>query len=81
MFLPDFADIAKPLRQLLKKDVIWCWTLEHQKRFELLKSRVAEPPILAHFDVNYETVVTCEASAVAIGAILSQRQTGAKFPI
>ena len=80
-FVPDFADIADPLRKLLKANAQWTWTDNHQRRFDLLKRRVAEPPILAHFDVNFETVVTCDASAVAIGATLSQRLNGVEHPV
>lgn len=80
-FVPQFADISEPLRQLLKKDAVLCWTSEHQQRFDLLKRKVAEPPILAHFDVNCETVVTCDASAVAIDATLSQCRNGVELPV
>jgi len=38
--IPDYANIAKPLYDLPKKDVKFEWTLEHQEAFELLKNKI-----------------------------------------
>ncbi|CAL8295541.1 unnamed protein product [Merluccius merluccius] len=41
-----------------------------------LKSQLTSPPVLAHFDPASPTLVTCDASAMAIGAVMSQLQRG-----
>ena len=37
-FVPRFADISRPLTQLMKKEMKFMWTLGYQKLFKLLKS-------------------------------------------
>ena len=36
-FIRGFADLAQPLNELLKKDVKFKWTPEHQTTFDVLK--------------------------------------------
>ena len=47
-FIKGFADIAKPLNALTKKNQEWQWSGEHQKVFNILKAHVTSKPILAH---------------------------------
>jgi hypothetical protein len=44
-FIPNFSSIAKPLTELLKKDVIFRWTSEQQEAFEALKFHLVNPPV------------------------------------
>ena len=44
--IKDYAAIAKPLFDLIRKDVKFEWNLEHQKAFEILKDKLKEYPIL-----------------------------------
>ena len=44
-FVPRYADIARPLNALTRKDVDFVWTDICQKSFELLKTMVSEEPI------------------------------------
>ncbi len=40
------------------------------------------PPVLTHFDITKSTLVTCDASALAIGATtLSQRHDAKELPV
>ena len=56
---------------------MWTWSTDCQRAFELIKAKIAAPPTLAHFDTAAdETLVTCDASAVALGACLSQKING-----
>jgi len=81
-FVSRFASMAEPLRRLLKSDVVWSWTPECQRAFDEIKQAVANPPILAHFDVLAETIVACDASGTALGACLSQLSTdGQERPV
>jgi len=65
-FVSGFASMADPLRRLLKKDVEWNWTTQCQRAFDEIKQAVANPPILAHFDISADTVVACDASGTAL---------------
>ena len=80
-FVPSFADIATPLRDLLKQDAVWLWTSECQLAFDRLKRMIAEPPVLAHFDVEASTIVSCDASGTAIAGCLSQVKGGVERPV
>ena len=72
-FVENFADIAKPLHQLTRKNVQFKWTNECNKSFLELKKRLTTSPVLIHPDPQKQYIVECDASNLAIGAILSQR--------
>ena len=57
----------------MRKDEPYIWTNEQQKAFELLKQRLTEAPILVHPDFNRPFIVFTDASAIGLGAILSQK--------
>ena len=78
---PNFADIATPLRTLLKKDATFEWTSECQHAFEKLKAEIHSNRVLAHFNSNAKTIVSTDASGFALGAVLSQLQDGKERPI
>jgi RNase H-like domain found in reverse transcriptase/Reverse transcriptase (RNA-dependent DNA polymerase)/Integrase zinc binding domain/Integrase core domain len=80
-FVPGFAKLCLPLRPLLKADSTWDWTSACQRAFDTIKQRIASPPILAHFDATADTVLTCDASATALGACLSQISNGVERPV
>lgn len=70
-----------PLCQLLWKDEPWVWTQECTEAVHTLKAQLTSPHILSHFiSTSCKTMVTCDASATAIGAILSQVQKGVEWP-
>ena len=71
-FIKDFAPIAKPLHHLTEKDVKFEWTPACQEAFELLKSKLTSPPVLAHPDFQLPFILDTDASATGIGAVLSQ---------
>ena len=73
-FVPQYSDITEPLRHLLRKNIPWSWTDECTQACEKLKEMLTSAPILAHYNADAKTLVTCDASAVAIGAVLSQIQ-------
>uniref|UniRef100_H3GD69 Integrase catalytic domain-containing protein n=1 Tax=Phytophthora ramorum TaxID=164328 RepID=H3GD69_PHYRM len=43
----NYADMARPLSNLLKKDAEWAWDTEHQVAFEAVKESLLHAPILA----------------------------------
>lgn len=80
-FIRDFAKTAKPLNQLLKKEVPFKWTSEQQNAFESLRDRIRSQPILQYPDFKKPFLVTTDASNYAIGAVLSQGIIGKDLPI
>ena len=77
-----FANIAKPLNALTKKDHEWDWTSECQRAFDTLKTRVTTEPILAHPDLTKQFEVEVDASGFAVGAVLLQKkEDGKQHPI
>ena len=52
------------------------WTPSCQQAFDLLKSKLTSPPILGYPDFSQPFILHSDASANAIGAVLSQLQSG-----
>jgi hypothetical protein len=64
-FIRGFADLARPLNELLKKDTKFEWTQEHQETFDLLKKRFTEEPVLMMPDHSKPFQIECDASKYA----------------
>ena len=71
-FVPNFALLALPLTRLLKKAAIWKWTDVESTAFNELKEKFQTYSFLAYPDFNKEFEVHTDASAYAIGAVISQ---------
>ena len=71
-FIKDYAKIAFPINQLLKKDVKFEWTLKCQKAFEQLKDLLITAPILSSPDFTEVFKLQTDASDEGIGAVLAQ---------
>ena len=80
-FLPEYSATTAPLRQLLKKDATWTWTPACSAAVRRLKLQLTSPPVLAHFDQASPTLLTCDASNTAVGAVLSQLHCGVERPV
>ncbi|KAK3711382.1 hypothetical protein QZH41_003258, partial [Actinostola sp. cb2023] len=72
-FIPDYATITAPLRELTHKNSSWNWTTTHQEAFETLKEKLQSAPALAYFDISKSTEIAVDASPVGLGAILTQK--------
>ncbi|XP_055916267.1 uncharacterized protein LOC129949066 [Eupeodes corollae] len=59
------------LRNLLKKDVEWHWSDDHEKEFKKLKELISNTPVLTYFDVNKPLTLSVDASQNAVGAVIS----------
>lgn len=79
--IPEFAKIAKPLNNLLKKDTPFVWTNEQEAAFTKLKEIITSEPILQYPDFSKEMILTTDASRIALGAVLSQGQISQEKPI
>ncbi|KAG2937684.1 hypothetical protein PC115_g4084 [Phytophthora cactorum] len=68
----NYAEIARPLSNLLKKDAPWCWEVGHDEAFQAVKDSLLQAPILALPDPDRPFSVVCDASDFAIGCALLQ---------
>jgi len=80
-FIKGFSKIAKPLTNLLKKEIDFNWGDKEQECFNILKNTLCEEPVLQYPDFTKPFLLTTDASGTAIGAILSQGQVGKDHPI
>jgi RNase H-like domain found in reverse transcriptase/Integrase zinc binding domain/Reverse transcriptase (RNA-dependent DNA polymerase) len=72
-FIPGFAEIARPLTDLLKKDVPFHWGDEQRTAVKCLISLVERDMALNRPDHDRPFEVEVDASQFALGAILFQR--------
>jgi len=68
----NYAEMARPLTLLLKKDAEWQWTQIHEAAFTQVKASLLEAPVLALPDPDRPFSVVCDASDFAIGCALLQ---------
>ena len=78
-FSSDIAEHSKPLRELLLKKNLWCWTAMQQKSFDNIKDICCSQKILAFYDPNLETIVSSDASSYGMGSVLLQKQKDEKW--
>uniref|UniRef100_H3A416 ribonuclease H n=1 Tax=Latimeria chalumnae TaxID=7897 RepID=H3A416_LATCH len=72
-FIPQYATLTQPLRELIKKE----WSAQHEEAFAKLREALLScrppPPVLAYFDSERENEILVDASPVGIAAILAQK--------
>ena len=73
-FIKDLSKIAKPLYKLLEKDAKFVREKECQESFEERKSHLTTAPIVRAPNWQLPFEVMCDASDLAIGAVLGQRE-------
>ncbi|XP_015118224.1 uncharacterized protein K02A2.6-like [Diachasma alloeum] len=70
-FVNNYAQVVAPLYKLLRKEIRWNWTEECQVAFDLIKEKLLSPEVLMHYDPKLPLKITCDASPVGVGAVLS----------
>ena len=68
-FIPDYATITAPLRELTKKNAKWEWSRKHQQALDEIKKRLTSSSVMAYFDPQKKT-------EVVVDAILAQKEPG-----
>jgi hypothetical protein len=71
-FVPDFATMAKPIHNLLKKDRSFSWTNDIEKDFLGIKKEINSASVLAKPDFEKEFIIYTNATEEAMSAILLQ---------
>ncbi|GJP75890.1 hypothetical protein CLOP_g6293 [Closterium sp. NIES-67] len=80
-FVPQYAKIAAPLTNVLKKNTPYKWEPKHQEAVEQLKQALTSAPVLILPDPERDYVIEADASDQAVGAVLMQDQGNGLQPI
>ena len=80
-FIKDFSKIAKPFYKLLEKDAKFVWDEDCQRSFKELKAYLTTAPIVRAPNWQLPFEVMCDASDLAIGAVLRQRDEGKPYVV
>ena len=80
-FIYRFAEVARPLHQLLGKGVSFEWTDVHQQAMDKLKVALVTAPVLAHPNMSLPFTIMTDASDYAVGGILCQDQGNGNQPV
>lgn len=80
-FITRFAEIVKPLNEMMKKDAKIEWTAEEREAFAHIKKSIVKAPILTSLDYTLPFYIYSFASLHSSATILTQRQVGDEKPI
>lgn len=81
-YIGNFAAIAAPITDTLKKSDRFVWTDAAQTAFEALKLALTTAPVLTHPDFTREFFIQCDASITGVGGVLFQVDNdGEEHPI
>ncbi|GJP56412.1 hypothetical protein CLOM_g15473 [Closterium sp. NIES-68] len=80
-FVPQYAKLAAPLTNLLKKNTPYKWEPKHQEAVEQLKQALTSAPVLILPDPERDYVIDADASDQPVGAVLMQDQGNGLQPI
>ncbi|KAJ1208422.1 hypothetical protein NDU88_003808 [Pleurodeles waltl] len=82
-FINHFSQTVAPITKLLRKKEKFVWSPEADQAFSTLKEAFSTAPVLTHPDANQPFILEADASDIAIGAVLSQRNkdTGQLHPV
>jgi len=72
-FIPDFSNIVQPHLTLTKKNVAWQWLPDHTSSFAMLKEAFLKCLVLCYPDMDLPFFVMTNASLIALGAVLMQK--------
>ncbi|XP_026332438.1 uncharacterized protein K02A2.6-like [Hyposmocoma kahamanoa] len=76
-FVPNISTILGPLYTLLRKGVKYEWSEDCARSFEKVKEMLISSDVLAHYSPELPLVLTTDASATGVGAVISHLAAGA----
>ncbi len=68
--LSTVTTVTAPLNQLLRASQPWKWTRTEEQAFQASKRLLLSSQVLMHFNLDLDVVLSCDASAYGIGAVL-----------
>src|SRR3954464_13619865 len=72
-FIKNFSKTSRPLTNLLQKDAPLVFDEDCKEAFEVLKKALITAPIVQPPEWNLPFEIMCDASDLAVGAVLGQR--------
>jgi hypothetical protein len=69
-FVPNFAEILKPITNMFNKDAVIKWSLEKKSSFQIIKKDLVEATILASPDYTKEFFIFSFSSVETIDVVL-----------
>ena len=70
-FIKEFATVARPLHDLVKKDKKWDWTEREEKAFKELKERFTKELVLAAPNIDKKIRMEVDALDYVMEGVLS----------
>jgi hypothetical protein len=81
-FVPNFAEILKPITNMLKKDDVIKWSLEEKSEFQRIKQALVESPILASPNyTKYFFIFSFASEETIVDVLLQKNEEGHEHPI
>ncbi|KAJ3645713.1 hypothetical protein Zmor_023352 [Zophobas morio] len=80
-FIDKFSEVARPLTNLTKKNVVWEWGPTQSAAFEELKTALTSAPILKPAELGKPYILRTDSSAYALGAALLQGEGNEERPV
>ena len=80
-FSPDYSMITTKIRTLLKAEVKFEWTPEHQADFSKIIQLLANIVKLEQYDPNNNLYALVDASLIGLGFILFQKDSNGRSSI
>jgi len=74
-FIPDIANLLKPLTSMLKKNITFSWTSEARHSFQSIKEALVAVPTLINPDFSKDFILYAYGVLDTISAILVQQQS------
>ena len=71
-FIPGYATVSEPLRDLTKKNLRFVWGKREEQAFRVITQAISETTMLNYYDTNKQTALFTDASPVGVNATLAQ---------
>ena len=71
-FISDFAEVVKPLQEMIKKDTNFKWTKERMEAFKKIKESIENPPTLRSPNFDREFILYTFSFDHSIMVVLTQ---------
>ncbi|GFY09785.1 hypothetical protein TNCV_3697471 [Trichonephila clavipes] len=78
-FIKNYADLCEPLCNFKRKLKNFCWSIEAQKAFDVVRAAITKAPVLKLQDFKKPFELFTDASSISVGVVLNQQQRPVVF--